>query len=432
MVDDRTFVTPSPMVVRMKPDPARPDVRPFYVPQPRVEIWYRTKLGSCYLANGWETIGETKVENNRELDPRDPANVSLFPAKTDPSRRIDTFDVIRYAVGEGTNQVLSVVVPAGKIYVPKVTISTLNPSQNNYDLRYFGDDITPAIPRHFDSDPPGYSPITWLWDVTVPQDPPYASGSFKGLGDVDPLADQGARLRQQQQPGLDPQLPGRGCGHTLQGQPGLRRLRPAAATCCPISIWRPPSLPPGKNVADVIIEREGGPRCDCPPSATASTARPASPAARATCRPRTAPGGAKTNWDLLQAMKIGTPGPNLAVHAPAATALKALNDGRADPAGHHRQPRVHARAEDGGHGRDRPPRRRRQHGQGPRGFLRRQGLHHRPVGAGVRLPAAGRHGQRLRRLLLHPLRRRGQRGHHPRHRPHQEHPHARGAPTPAW
>ena len=69
MVDDRTFVTPSPMAVRMKADPARPEVQPFYVPHPRVEIWYRTKLGSCYLANGWETLGETKVENNRELDP---------------------------------------------------------------------------------------------------------------------------------------------------------------------------------------------------------------------------------------------------------------------------------------------------------------------------------------------------------------------------
>ena len=327
VVDDRTFVTPSPMAVRMRPDPTRPDVRPFYVPQPRVEIWYRTKLGSCYLANGWETIGETKVEGNREADPREPNNLTLFKARTELNRRIDTFDVIRYAVGEGANQVLSVVVPAGKIYTPKVTISTLNPSQNNYDLRYFGDDITPAIPRHFDSDPPGYSPITWLWDVTVPQDPPYASGSFKGLSDIDP---QLAKARDQ----------------VNNNSPVWTRNYPVVGVATPCTknddcaaFGRQcnvlPDLDvatsdpaPGKNIADLTIEREGGPRCDVPAVGYGQYCAPGIARCESHVAAENGTADKKTHWDLLRAMKIGTPGPAMLVHTPAADARKALDTGR--------------------------------------------------------------------------------------------------------
>jgi hypothetical protein len=334
VVDDRTFVTPSPMVVRMRPDPARPEVRPFYVPQPRVEIWYRTKLGSCYLANGWETLGETKVENNRELDPREPANVSLFPAKTDPNRRIDTFDVIRYAVGEGSNQVLSVVVPAGKIFVPKVTISTLNPSQNNYDLRYFGDDITPAIPRHFDSDPPGYSPITWLWDVTVPQDPPYVSGSFKGLGDVDPLASKARDFVNNNSPVWTRNYPVVGVATPCKGNQDCAAFD-RQCNMLPDLDLATTEPAPGKNIADVTIEREGGPRCDIPAVGYGQYCAPGIARCESHVPAVNGTGGAKTSWDLLQAMKMGTPGPALQVHAPVATAQKAINDNNAvinDPA----------------------------------------------------------------------------------------------------
>jgi hypothetical protein len=327
VVDDRTFVSPSPMAIRMKSDPARQEMRPFFVPHPRVEIWYRTKLGSCYLANGWETLGETAIEGNREADPRDPKNLTLFPAKIDPNRRLDTFDVIRYAVGEGNNQVLSVVVPAGKIYIPKVTISTLNPSQNNYDLRYFGDDITPSIPRHFESDPPGYSPITWLWDITVPQDPPYASGSFKGLNDVDPMATKARDFVNNNSPVWTRNYPVVGVASPCKGNqdcPGFDRQ----CNVLPDLDLATADPPPGKNLADVMIEREGGPRCDAPAVGYGQYCAPAIARCESQVPAVPGTGGAKSSWELLQAMKVGAAGPNLQVHAPAANALKAWNDAK--------------------------------------------------------------------------------------------------------
>ena len=292
-----------------------------------MEIWYRTKLGSCYLANGWETLGETKVENNRELDPRDPKNLALFPAKTEANRRIDTFDVIRFAVGEGVNQVLTVVVPAGKIYIPKVTISTMNPAQNNYDLRYFGDDITPAIPRHYDSDPPGYSPITWLWDVTVPQDPPYASGSFKGLGDVDPLATKARDQVNNNSPVWTRNYPVVGVASPCRSNADCAGFD-WQCNVLPDLDLATADLPPGKNIADLTIEREGGPRCDIPAVGYGQYCAPGIARCASHVPNSAGTGGQKSDWDLLQAMKIGAPGPNLAVHAPAAAAKTALDSGR--------------------------------------------------------------------------------------------------------
>jgi hypothetical protein len=319
VVDDRTFVTPSPMVARMKPDPLRAEVRPFFVPQPRVEIWYRTKLGTCYLANGWETIGETKVEGNRELDPRDARNLTLFRAKVDSSKRIDTFDVVRYTVGEGVNEVLTVVVPTGRVFTPKVTINTLNPAQANFDLRYFGDDITPAIPRHFDSDPPGYSPIVWHWDINVPQDPPFVSGSFKALTDVDPqqLAARGGVFTRNY-PVIGVATPCKGPDDCAAFQRSCNVLPDLdLATADP---------PPGKNIADVMIEKEGGPRCDVPAVGYGEYCAPGISRCESHV-PAVTGTTTKTNWDYLRAMKVGAPGPGMTlVEAPVAAARTALDD----------------------------------------------------------------------------------------------------------
>jgi hypothetical protein len=320
VVDDRTFVTPSPMVARMKPNPNGNEMRPFYVPQPRMEIWYRTKLGSCYMANGWETIGETKVEGGKEADPRDPANLTLFKAGTEADRRIDTFDVIRYSVGEGNNQVLTVVVPTGKVFTPKVTINTLNPSQANYDLRYFGDDITGAIPRHYPNDPPGYSPVVWLQDITVPQDPPFASGSFKGLDDVNPLAISaraGVFTRNYPVVGVaSPCKSNNDCAAFDRQCNVLPDLDLATG-----------DPPPGKNIADITIEREGGPRCDIPAVGYGQYCAPGIARCESHVPAVNGTGGQKTNWDLLGALKVGTPGPgmNLVVGA-VNTAKKNLDD----------------------------------------------------------------------------------------------------------
>ena len=99
---------------------------------------------------------------------------------------IDTFDVIRYSVGEGVGKVDILEAAVGKIYTPRVTIPVMRPGTASTDQRYGSDDVTTAIPRHFADDPPGYSPVVWLYDVTVPQDPPYVHGSYKKLADIDP------------------------------------------------------------------------------------------------------------------------------------------------------------------------------------------------------------------------------------------------------
>ncbi|HEY0711026.1 MAG TPA: hypothetical protein VGF45_00010, partial [Polyangia bacterium] len=177
VLDDRTWVTPSNM--RFQKNQAGDS---FMEVQPRIELWFRTKLGSCFMSNGWETIGETLTEGDGKLkDPRDLANIRL--RKYD-ELGIDTFDVIRYDVGAGSNVVKAVVVPVGKHYIPKATIS--RPVGGPTDVRYPGDDLQVARPRHFDYEPMGYSPLVWLHEITVPQDPPYTGGAYKDLSAADP------------------------------------------------------------------------------------------------------------------------------------------------------------------------------------------------------------------------------------------------------
>ena len=224
------------------------------------------------------------------------------------------------------NQVLTVVVPAGKIYIPKVTISTMNPAQNNYDLRYFGDDITPAIPRHYDSDPPGYSPITWLWDVTVPQD---------RLTPRAPSRVWVTSIRWPPRPAIRSTTTARSGPATTRSSVWLALSGNAdcagfdrQCNVLPDLDLATADLPPGKNIADLTIEREGGPRCDIPAVGYGQYCAPGIARCASHVPNSAGTGGQKSDWDLLQAMKIGAPGPNLAVHAPAAAAKTALDGGR--------------------------------------------------------------------------------------------------------
>jgi len=169
VLDERTQVTPSVMANN--------------IPRPRIELWYRTKLGSCYLANGWETIGETLDESSPATDR---ANLRLFRATTEVDRRLDTFDVNRSTVGVGGDQQSTVTVAIAKLYTPTVTIPVGTPTMDRARTRYASDDLSIALPRHHEGDPPGYSPIVWLWDLGVPQDPPYQPGAYKDFGAVDP------------------------------------------------------------------------------------------------------------------------------------------------------------------------------------------------------------------------------------------------------
>jgi hypothetical protein len=241
-LDDRTYVTPSAMA--------------YNIPRPRMEIWYRTKLGSCYLIHGIETLGELA---------EDGTVTTLYRAgKASDARRLDTFDVIRYTIGDERNQVLTVVVPVQKLYTPRVRISSMNPARNNYDIRYFGDDLTVARPRQFPDDPPGYSPIVWLWDVAVSQDPPYEAGTFKDISEVDPALasarDGGSTVWTRNYPLIGVAIPCRG-DHGPCVQYGLEcNMTPGDLDLLTNE------APPGKNLIDLLISREGGPRCDIPAS----------------------------------------------------------------------------------------------------------------------------------------------------------------------
>ncbi len=137
-------------------------------PRPRVELWYRRQLAYCYLAHGWETLG------NESLD--------LFYAGQD-EERVDTFDVDRVVLGEGKDRENRLVVPIGRGYVP--AIFTSDQSGSPPDITRIVDNLlTRGRPRHFKNDPPGYTPVRWMWDFVAPPD--YQSGALKSVDQVDP------------------------------------------------------------------------------------------------------------------------------------------------------------------------------------------------------------------------------------------------------
>lgn len=140
------------------------------IPRPSIEVWYRTKLGRCYLVNGWEALGD------------DSGN--LYKANSDASR-LNVFDVIGYTIGPKGSERTTVVAPVGKMWVPSVRLANQDPLQDSFDIRYGNENLTDAIPKRYAGDPPGYRPIRWMQDIRVPQDPPFEAGTFKEIGQVD-------------------------------------------------------------------------------------------------------------------------------------------------------------------------------------------------------------------------------------------------------
>jgi hypothetical protein len=64
-------------------------------------------------------------------------------------------------------------------------VATLD-TRGAVDVRYTGDNVTDVFPRMSPADPPGYRPIRWLWDLKVPQDPPYVSATYRSVSQMDP------------------------------------------------------------------------------------------------------------------------------------------------------------------------------------------------------------------------------------------------------
>ena len=297
VLDERTQVVPSVMANN--------------IPRPRIELWYRTMLGSCYLVNGWETIGETLDESSPATDR---ANLRLFRAG-EVDRRLDTFDVTRQAVGTGADLQSTVTVPIGKLYTPTLTVPLGTPTMDRVRSRFAADDLSTALPRHKGDDAPGYSPIVWLWDLNVPQDPPYQPGAYKDLGAVDPAAivarDGDTTVLTRNFTIIGPALP---CVSNDQCPWGL--------VCNPmpdvnIATSDPP---PGMNVADVVMAREGGPRCDLPPVDFGSYCAPGV----ARCDVQTPVGS--ENEKRLKALGVAVAGPVFSIHADLKTAQTNLSN----------------------------------------------------------------------------------------------------------
>jgi hypothetical protein len=245
VIDDRQFVTPTPTWYGM--------------PHPRIELWYRTKQGSCFVADGWLALGNF--------------DGSLIKANSN-SRRLNQFDTISYTIGAGVSARTTVVAKVTRIFQPKVTVANQDPTKTATDIRYVGDNVTDTFPKLSPADPPGYSPIRWLWDLKVPQDPPYEPGSYKSLDQMDP-----ANLSIRSGP-FTKNMPligtWSGCANNddcanlpvVGGQPKLTCNQipnpdlglsdPPAATLAAV----------GNDVAKaqafLNLNREGGPRCDLP------------------------------------------------------------------------------------------------------------------------------------------------------------------------
>ena len=136
-------------------------------PHPRIELWYRRQLAFCYLANGWETLG------NEQGDP--------YPYNSDADR-VDTFDVLRVSVGEGKVKENRLVVPIARVFNP--IIKTDDQSGNPPVMtRVVENTLSAGRPRHTQGDPPGYSPIRWLWTFTVDTD--YVAGGLDSVAKLD-------------------------------------------------------------------------------------------------------------------------------------------------------------------------------------------------------------------------------------------------------
>ena len=46
--------------------------------------------------------------------------------------------------------------------------------------------LSDTMPRYSEADPKGYSPIRWMWDISVNQEPPYEAGTLRRVDVIDP------------------------------------------------------------------------------------------------------------------------------------------------------------------------------------------------------------------------------------------------------
>jgi hypothetical protein len=192
-------------------------------------------------------------------------------------------------------------------------IPTNNQAGDTVRVRYTNDDLTLALPRHKSSDPGGYSPIVWAYDLNVRQDPPYAPGTYRDYGTVDPTltvardGDTTVVTRNYAITGIATNCASNADCHLGQQCNPMPDIN--IATVDP---------PPGQNLADVVIAREGGARCDVPVATFGGFCAPG--VARCDVQ---APVGSD-NEKALKALGVAVAGPAFTIHADLATAKTSL------------------------------------------------------------------------------------------------------------
>jgi hypothetical protein len=136
-------------------------------PHPRIELWYRRQMTYCYLANGWETLGNDRGEP--------------FLLNSD-AERVQTFDLLSVNIGEGAVKETQLVVPIARAFTP--IIQTTDQSGNPPMITRVVDNVlTEGQPRRTNADPPGYTPIRWMWDFGVSTD--YPAGGLNAVSKLD-------------------------------------------------------------------------------------------------------------------------------------------------------------------------------------------------------------------------------------------------------
>jgi hypothetical protein len=291
VVDERTNVLPSSLANN--------------IPRPRVQVWYRTRLGECYLVNGWETLGEAVDENQSTTAA---GNLRLF-GTDETEKRVATLDAFSYSVGTGqVVEAQPVTAAVGKLYIPTQTAGIAT-------VRFSNDDLALSLPRHKASDPGGYSPIAWLWDLNIPPDSRYQPGSIRDLATVDQIT-TGARDAANNVFTNNIAIIGAAtkCIADADCKWGMTCNRVPDETIAT-------SVPdPGLNFVDMMIAREGGPRCDVPAVGYGQYCSLGTPH----CDVQAAAGG--ENDKRLKAIGVLAAGPTFTVHATQAAAQTAFDD----------------------------------------------------------------------------------------------------------
>jgi hypothetical protein len=131
---------------------------------PRIELWYRRQLAFCFLANGWETLGN---------DAGDP-----YFAKQDDAR-FDTMDVARIKVGSGTELTVKV----GRGYQGAEYGTDLSTFDTKLISKIPDTLVVGEMPKRVRSDPAGYTPMRWMGYVPTTND--FKPGSWKSVEDID-------------------------------------------------------------------------------------------------------------------------------------------------------------------------------------------------------------------------------------------------------